>query len=625
MSAQPNMSIPTPHSNAPLRPISFGDPAVGIDRRDDGIIYLRPKIALGEYPKRLTDRLHHWAKAEPNRIFMAERDDGGLWRQVSYAQLLTSTRHIASALLARGLSAERPIVILSGNSIDHALLAFGALYAGIPFCPVSPAYSLVSKDFGKLGFVMKLLTPGLVFADDGAKFADALAANVPDGTEIVATRGEVPRRQVTMLGELLATPEHPGLDAAHDAIGPDTIAKFLLTSGSTGNPKAVINTQRMMCANQVMLRETLSFLKDEPPVIVDWLPWNHTFGGNHNIGLTLFNGGSMYLDAGKPMPGGIEETVRNLREISPTVYFNVPKGYESLLPYLRDDSALRAKFFHRLHAMFFSGAALSPFIWNSLDELAVRETGFRVPVLTGLGATETAPFFMSVNPRTSRSGHVGLPVPGNDAKLVPVNGKLEARAKGPNVTPGYWRQPELTAAAFDEEGFYKFGDAIKPADPGDLGAGFDFDGRIAEDFKLASGTWVSVGPLRARFIAACAPLVRDVVIAGINRDEVSALAVLDLDGCRLINPALAPDDLAAAAGDPLIRDAFRERLTRFLATSTGSSTRITRAILLDTPLSIDRGEITDKGSINQRAVLDHRSRLIDQLYSPTPAAHVITL
>ena len=262
----------------------------------------------------------------------------------------------------------------------------------------------------------------------------------------------------------MRTPLHAGLDAAHDAIGPDTIAKFLLTSGSTGNPKAVINTQRMICANQVMIRETMAFLKDEPPVIVDWLPWNHTFGGNHNIGLTLYNGGSIYLDQGKPMPGGIEETVRNLREISPTVYFNVPKGYESLLPYLRDDAALRAKFFAKLHAMFFSGAALSPYVWNSLDELSVRETGARVPMLTGLGATETAPFFMSVNPRTSRSGHVGLPVPGNDAKLVPVNGKLEARAKGPNVTPGYWRQPELTKAAFDEEGFYRFGDAIKPAD-----------------------------------------------------------------------------------------------------------------------------------------------------------------
>ena len=631
MSARPDISEPTRDAAPalgvkayPLRAISFRDPAVSIERRADGVIYLRPQTALGDYPDRLTDRLHHWAGAAPERIFMAERGAGGGWRQITYAELLTSSRHIASGLLARDLSAEKPVVILSGNSIDHALVAFGALYAGIPFCPVSPAYSLVSKDYGKLSYLMKLLTPGLVFADDADKFSDALEANVPRGTEIAASFGALRNRDVTRLADLMATPLDRGLDAVHQAIGPERIAKFLLTSGSTGHPKAVINTQTMMCANQVMIRETMAFLKDEPPVIVDWLPWNHTFGGNHNIGLTLYNGGSMYLDAGKPMPGGIEETVRNLRDISPTVYFNVPKGYESLLPYLRDDAALRAKFFQRLHAMFFSGAALSPFVWNSLDELAVQQTGYRVPMLTGLGATETAPFFMSANPATSRSGHVGLPVLGNEAKLVPNNGKLEVRARGPNVTPGYWRQPELTATAFDEEGFYKLGDAIKPAVADDFNAGFDFDGRIAEDFKLASGTWVSVGPLRARFIAACAPLVRDVVIAGINRDEVSALVVLDLDGCRLINPTLPFDDLAAIAGDPLIREAFRQRFAKFVTTSTGSSMRITRALLLDAPLSIDHGEVTDKGSINQRAVLDHRGGLIEKLYSPTPAADVIT-
>jgi feruloyl-CoA synthase len=630
MSARPTMTAasneaPGGARQHPLRAISFNDPAVNIERRDDGTLYLRPKQPLPDYPRRLTDRLHHWVKAAPSRVFMAERQGGRGWRELSYAELLAASRHIASALIARGLSAERPVMIFSGNSIDHALLAFGALYAGIPYCPVSPAYSLVSKDYGKLSYLMKLLTPGLVFADDGEKFADALRANVTEGTEIAVAFGEVPDRAVTTLADLVATPEHPALDATHDAIGPDTIAKFLLTSGSTGNPKAVINTQRMICANQVMLRETMTFLKDEPPVIVDWLPWNHTFGGNHNIGLTLYNGGSMYLDKGKPVPGGIEETVRNLREVSPTVYFNVPKGYESLLPYLRDDAALRATFFKRLQTMFFSGAAMSPHVWNALDELSVAEKGARVPMLTGLGSTETAPFFMSVNPSTSRSGHVGLPVAGNEAKLVPVGGKLEVRAKGPNVMPGYWRQAEVSAASFDEEGFYKLGDALKPADPNNLDAGFDFDGRIAEDFKLASGTWVSVGPLRARFVAACAPLVRDVVIAGINRDELSALVVLDLDGCRLINPTLPPDDNAIIASDPLIRDAFRERFVRFLTTATGSSTRIARAVLIDTPLSIDRGEVTDKGSINQRAVLEHRSRLIEEIYSPAPPAHVITL
>jgi feruloyl-CoA synthase len=608
----------------PLRPILFSDPSVSVERRADGTIYLRPDRALADHPARLTDALHHWARVAPDRLFMAERAANGSWRSITYAELLELSRHVASSVLARGLSAERPLLILSGNSIDHALVAFGALYAGVPFCPVSPAYSLISKDFGKLSYLMKLLTPGLVFVDDAGQFASALQANVPADVEIAASRGALSGRAVTPLAALLATPLHPDLDRAHQAVGPDAIAKFLLTSGSTGNPKAVVNTQRMLCANQAMIRESMTFLKEEPPVIVDWLPWNHTFGGNHNIGLVLVNGGSMYLDAGRPMPGGIEETVRNLREISPTVYFNVPKGYESLLPYLRDDAHLRHMFFGRLQAMFFSGAAMSSYVWNSLDELSVRETGFRVPMLTGLGATESAPMSVSTNPRTSRSGHIGLPVPGNEIKLVPGNGKLELRVKGPNVTPGYWRQPELTAAAFDEEGFYKFGDAAKPAVPGDFSAGLDFDGRIAEDFKLASGTWVSVGPLRARFIAACAPLVRDVVIAGINRDEIAALVVLDLDGCRLINPALPDHDIAASARDAAVRNAFRQKFTAFQSAATGSSTKVARALLLDTSLSIDRGEVTDKGSINQRAVLDHRKELVEMLYSPELASDVIT-
>ena len=608
----------------PLRPISFSDPKVTVDRRADGTIYLRPQQALVDYPARLTDSLHRWASEAPDRVFMAERDHHGGWRTITYADLLEQSRRIASSLLMRDLSVEKPLLILSGNSIDHALMSFGAMLAGVPFCPVSPAYSLISRDYSKLAYLMKLLTPGLVFVDDADQFASALQANIPERIEVVASRGRLSARAVTSLADLLATPLHPGLDEVYRAIGPDTIAKFLLTSGSTGNPKAVINTQRMLCVNQVMIRETMAFLKEEPPVIVDWLPWNHTFGGNHNLGLVLFNGGSIYLDAGKPMPGGIEETVRNLREISPTVYFNVPKGYESLLPYLRDDAHLRRMFFRRLQAMFFSGAAMSPFVWESLDELSVLETGFRVPMLTGLGATETAPMSVSVNPRTSRSGHIGLPVPGNEIKLVPGNGKLELRVRGANVTPGYWRQPELTAAAFDDEGFYKFGDAAKPAVANDLSAGLDFDGRIAEDFKLASGTWVSVGPLRARFIAACAPLVRDVVIAGINRDDIAALVVLDLDGCRLINPELPSNDVAVSARDALVRSAFQQRFAAFQSAATGSSTRIARALLLDTPLSIDRGEVTDKGSINQRAVLDHRKATVETLYSPTPDADVIT-
>lgn len=633
MHAIASMTVPTTGSSSParmpthpLRDISFGEIGVVSESRPDGVIYLRPTTTLADYPERITDRLHHWAEQAPDRIFMAERDRAtGGWRSITYAQMLSSARRIGSALLARGLSKDKPVVILSGNSIDHAQLAFGALYVGIPYCPVSPPYSLVSKDFGKLGYVIGLLTPGLVFVEDAAAFASAVRAKVPSTVEVVASRGTIEGRGVTSLADLLATPEHPKLDRAHEAVSPDHIAKFLLTSGSTGNPKAVINTQRMLCANQMMIREAMAFLKDEPPVIVDWLPWNHTFGGNHNIGLTLFNGGSMYLDEGKPTPAGIADTIRNLREIAPTVYFNVPKGYESLLPVLREDAELRKKFFSRLHAMFFSGASLSAHVWNGLDEVSVQETGVRVPMLTGLGSTETAPFFMSVTPETSRSGHVGLPVPGNEAKLVPNNGKLEVRVRGPNVTPGYWRQPDLTDKAFDEEGYYKLGDALKPANPDDFAAGFDFDGRISEDFKLASGTWVSVGPLRAKFIAACAPLVRDVVIAGLDRDEISALVVLDLDGCKLINATLPMDDLATIAADDLVRAAFRDRFAKFLLQATGSSNRITRAVLLGEPLSIDKGEVTDKGSVNQRAVLEHRAHLIEDLYAEHPPAHVIAV
>jgi feruloyl-CoA synthase len=472
---------------------------------------------------------------------------------------------------------------------------------------------------------MKLLTPGLVFADDATKFADALLANVSHGTEIAASRGQVAGRDVTLLSDLQATPEHPRLDAAHDAIGPDTIAKFLLTSGSTGNPKAVINTQRMICANQVMLRETLAFLMDEPPVIVAWPPRNESFRANHNLGLTLFNGGSMYLDEGKPMPGGIEETVRNLREISPTVYFNVPKGYESLLPYLREDSALRAKFFRRLHAMFFSGAALSPFVWNSLDKLAVQETGFRVPMLTGLGATETSPFFMSVRPDTSRSGHVGLPVLGNDAKLLPNNGKLEVRAKGPNVTPGYWRQPELTAKAFDEEGFYCIGDAGLFVDDNDPLQGIIFAGRVVEDFKLTTGTFVHVGSLRTDAIAAATPVVHDALVAGQDRPFIGLLAWPNLHACRQIvgNPDATYEEVVK---HPAVVDCLKRGLQAHNASTAGAtSMRVARAMLMVEPPSIDGNELTDKGYINQRAGLERRAALVEKLYAENPGEDVVIL
>ena len=601
----------------------FGEINVEFEHRGDGAMIVRPARPLPPYPTRMMDSLHRWAALRPDAVFLAERNPQGAWRKVVYADALNTARHIASALIARDLNADRPLLILSGNSIDHALLALGAMYAGVPYCPVSPPYSLMSGDFGKLTYIMATLTPGLVYAQDGAAFSKALQHIVPPGIEIAISTGAVPGREATSFEALCQTPEHAEIDACFDAVGPDSVAKFLLTSGSTAMPKVVINTHRMLCANQVMIRETFLSLKDAPPILLDWLPWNHTFGGNHNFGLALFNGGSLYIDEGRPAPGGMAASVRNLLEVSPTIYFNVPKGYEMLVPFLQADAGLRANFFARLKMMFFAGASLPAHIWAAIDALAIQETGARVPMLTGLGSTETAPFSLSASPQTSRSGHVGLPVTGNEIKLVPNGRKLEVRVRGPNVTPGYWRQPEQTAKAFDEEGFYKLGDALKPVDPHNLAAGFDFDGRISEDFKLASGTWVSVGPMRAKLIAACAPLVRDVALAGINEDEVSALVILDMDGCRNALPHLAGMDLAQMTEDAALRNRFCEGFSALAEAATGSASRIMRAVLLPDHLSIDRGEVTDKGSINQNAVVETRAALVKDLYSPNPPAHVL--
>jgi feruloyl-CoA synthase len=609
----------------PMRAVRTARLGVDLTRRADGALLVRPRSPIGAYPSRLTERLAHWATQTPDQTLFAARNADGTWRRVSYAQGLSAARRLGQALLDRGLSADRPLMILSGNAIDHGLLGLAALHVGIPYCPVSPAYSLMSRDFGKLRYAVDLLTPGLVYAEDGAAYGAAIAAAVPDSIELVVSMRPPSSRPATGFDALLATTPTPDVDAAHQRIDPDEPAKFLLTSGSTGLPKAVINTQRMLCSNQVMIRDTLQFLADEPPVILDWLPWNNTFGGNHNVGITVYNGGTLHIDDGRPTPDGIAATVRNLREIAPTIYFNVPKGYESLVPHLTEDAALRHHFFSRLQANFYAGAGLPAHVWAALDRLALSTIGARVPMLTGLGATETAPFALSVTPETSRSGRVGLPVPGLDLKLVPANGKLDARVKGPNVTPGYWRQPEATAAAFDEEGYYRMGDALRFVDADDVGQGFAFDGRLSEDFKLTTGTWVSVGPLRARVISACAPFVRDAVLAGADRDHVTALILPDLDACRAFSTDLSgatQADLAAHAG---LRHALLERLKRLAADSPGSSTRITRAIVLETPPSIDLGEVTDKGSINQRAVLTHRARLVEDLYAADPPARVLRI
>lgn len=553
---------------------------VSIQRCESGEIYVEPQNELGLYPERLTDSLDHWAAVAPERTFIAQRDSCGQWKRVSYADFRDQARSLACALIERGVSAERPLAILSGNDIAHALLAFGAMYAGVPYAPISPSYSLLSSDFSKLRRVLELLTPGLVFANESNKFAGAF--------EVVPT-------DIPVIMDLPTSTRDTVISARP---GPDTVAKVLFTSGSTGVPKGVITTHRMLCSNQEMLRAVFPFFRDEPPVICDWLPWHHTFGGSHNVGLVLYNGGTLYIDGGhpvgNPMTGQFAETIRNLEEIAPTVFFNVPKGYEMLVRHLRQNSKLRRTFFSRLRMMFYAGAGLSQAVWDELDALSIETCGARIPMLTGLGATETAPFALCATPSNTNARSVGLPVPGVHLKLSPVNDKLEARVKGPNVTPGFWREPDLTRAAYDAEGYYRMGDALQFADRSDDMAGFLFDGRIDEDFKLSTGTWVSVGPLRTKFILHCAPHVRDVVIAGHDSDDVAALIVPDGDA----RPEL-----------------FQSLLATFAANNPGSSMRIERAILLTDPLSMDAGELTDKGTINQRAVLQRRNAVVAKLYS----------
>ena len=581
--------------------------------RDDGSTLVVSREALRPYPKRLTDRFLHWAEAAPDRTLVAKRVKGGDWRRVSYAEALQSARSIAQALLDRGVSVERPVAILSDNDIEHLLIALGAMLAGVPYAPVSPAYSLLSQDYSKLRHILDLLTPGLVFAS-GPAFAKAITAVVPADTPVVLTEGTMDRRPTLSFGDLLKTVPTPAVDAAHDQVGPDTIAKFLFTSGSTKLPKGVTNTQRMLCANQQMILQCFPALAEEPPVLVDWLPWNHTFGGNHNIGITLYNGGTLYIDEGKPTPALIGETLRNLREIAPTIYFNVPKGFEEIANALEIDAVLRKTLFSRVRMFFFSGAGLSQPVWDKLDRLAEQEIGERIRMLTGLGMTETAPFAICANAYEVKSGHIGLPAPGLELKLVPMGDKQEVRYRGPNVTPGYWRAPEQTAESFDAEGFYCSGDAARPMDAAHPERGFMFDGRIAEDFKLNTGTFVSVGPLRARIIAAGDPLVQDVVIAGINRSDIGVLFFPRLDACRAFveMPANAPAHIVL--GDAKLRAFFQRLVDVMHSTGSGSSTRVARALVLAEPPSIDRGEITDKGSINQRAVLTHRDADVVRMY-----------
>lgn len=613
----------TATEQAGLRPVRLGALAVAVREGEGGVRYLDAQGSLPAPPASMVAWLAHWAAAAPDRTFLADRVDGGPWRTLSFAEARARSRAIAAFLLGRGLSAERPVVVLSGNSVEHGLLALGAMTAGVPFAPVSPAYSLVSRDFAKLAHVMDLLTPGLVFVADAAGFEPALRATLRPGTLLAVARNPPAGMGAITLSEMEAAIPGPAVDAAEAALGPATVAKFLFTSGSTGLPKAVINTQGMMTANQEMIRAALAFLADAPPVLVDWLPWNHTAGGNHNFGIALANGGTLWIDDGAPTAQGIGRTVRNLAEVSPTLYFNVPKGYEMLVAHLEADPALRTRFFAGLKLLQYSGAGLAQHVWDALERLAVGATGERVMIITGYGATETAPFALTTTWPVRRPGEIGLPAPGLSVKLVPSGEKTEIRLRGPNITPGYWRAPDATAAAFDAEGYYRMGDAVRLADPADPSRGLLFDGRVSEDFKLSTGTWVNMAAVRGALVRAFAPFVRDAVLTGLDRDFIGALLILDPTAAEGIDPALAGADEAAIAAHPATRALFQSRLDALAATATGSSTLVRRALVLPGPLSLDRGEITDKGSTNQRVVIAARPDCVADLYAEPPPARVI--
>jgi len=593
----------------------------GIRRDSPDAVYLQAESPLQPYARRMTDRLMHWAEATPERTLFARRDPalGGAWRHLSFAQALDSARRIGQALLDRGLGAERPVVILSENSIEHAMLALGAMYAGVPFCAASPAYSLVSRDFDKLRHVLDTLTPGLVYASDWARYGRAIAAVVDPETEVAMNSIADCARQagaVTSFSSLLETPATASVDAAMRATGPDTIVKFLFTSGSTKLPKAVINTQRMICANQQQMRQSMPVIAEEPLVLVDWMPWNHTAGGNHNFFMVVYNGGTYYIDDGKPTPALQEETLRNLREIAPTWYFNVPVGFEVIANAMKTDTQLRRNFLSRVRQLFYAGAALAQPVWDSLYESAEREYGERVVMTAGLGMTESSPFGLFVTTPHSKAGDLGLPAAGVELKLVPMGEKTEIRYRGPNITPGYWRSPESTAEAFDDEGFFRTGDAVRWIDENDIHQGLRFDGRIAEDFKLATGTFVSVGPLRSRIAAAGAPYVQDAVITGLNLKEVGAL-IVPTAKLRELSGLGADATMADVAASPSVQAWLQDLLDKLAETATGSASRITCALVLTDPPLLDHGEVTDKGSINQRAVLKHRANLVDALHAGT--------
>lgn len=587
--------------------------------RPDGTVLLRSNHELGPVVEKTGVWLHDWAEQAPDRIFIAERSGAG-WREESYAATLQKVRAIASALLARGMGPETPIIILSGNGVDHALLSLAAQYVGVPTAPVAEQYALIHGAHGRLRHAVELVGPKMAYVVDAGQYAEALALDVLEGIEIVASRPGA-HGGVTPFEDLLKGDAGVDLDTAHASVGPETVAKILMTSGSTSAPKGVMTTQGMMCVNQTQLADALPFLRTHPPRVVDWLPWNHVFGGSHNFNMMLANGGSFYIDDGKPVKGLFERTLENLLMVTGTLSFNVPVGYSMLLGALQQDATLRQRFFAELDMIFYAGASLPQEIWQGIEAMAMDVKG-EIPLMTSSwGLTETAPATMLQHEPIDRSGVVGVPLNGVTLKLIPDEDlRCEMRIKGPNVMPGYFQAPAKTAEAFDEEGFFITGDAMVFVDKDDVNQGMKFDGRISEDFKLLTGTWVRAAQLRMDMLTCLAPLAADLVITGADRNQIGVM--IFPDKAELEREGFDLSDDRGAFVCTLLQGEIHRRLAERAREISGSSTRISRAIVLSEPASMPEGEMTAKGNLNFRKVLTRRKDLLERLYDDADPATI---
>lgn len=582
--------------------------------RADGTILLISGYEMSDVVDTTADWVHRWAADAPERCFLAERSGAG-WREVSYAETLAQVRAVAASLVARGMGPETPILIISGNGVDHGILTLAAQYVGVPTVPVAEQYSLIPGAQTQLQYVLALIDPKMVYAVDGDKFGGSLAMPEMAGRELVVSQN-VPQG-MTEFADLLKGDASADVDAARAKVGPDSVVKILMTSGSTSAPKGVMTTQRMMCANQTMIADALPFLRTHPPVIVDWLPWNHVFGGSHNFNMMLANGGSLYIDEGKPVPALIGKSIENNRMVSATMAFNVPVGFAMMRDAMRDDAALRESYFRNLDMLFYAGASLPQDVWRDLSEMALDVRG-DVPLMnSSWGLTETAPATLIQHEPTDRSGIVGVPMTGVTIKLIPESDdRFEVRAKGPNIMPGYFKNPEKTAEAFDDEGFFCTGDAMAFVDPDDMNLGLRFDGRISEDFKLMSGTWVRAATLRLELLQEFKGVAQDIVVTGADRNEVGVMIVPPPDLAAKFD---ATDDAGALVSDSL-RDKIIEILQARADAGVGSAARVVRALVLAEPPSMADGEITAKGNLNFRKILTRRAALLDRLYSGDDAA-----